>query len=99
MKHPPQGAIMAENILQEYDAKLDNKHRCVIHGIPAFDRYHIKVFESGKIELTPQVLVNPEELSENSLRMIYSSIRNMKKGVSGSVVDFEKHKEYLKEDE
>jgi hypothetical protein len=32
---------MAEQVLEEYDAKLDTKRRCVIHGIPAFDRFHM----------------------------------------------------------
>ena len=87
---------MAENVLQEYNAKLDNKHRCVIHGIPSFDRYHVKVFTNGKVEMTPRVLAGTEELSKNTLRMIYGSISNLKKGKSGSVVDFEKYKTYLK---
>jgi hypothetical protein len=84
------GFIMAKNILQEYDAKLDDKRRCVIHGIPSFKRYHVKVFNSGKIEMTPRVLAGPDELSENTLRMIYGSIRNLQKGKAGSTVDFEK---------
>jgi hypothetical protein len=90
---------MAEEIIQEYDAKLDSKHRCVIHGIPSFDRYHVKVFGSGKIEMTPRVLASPEELSENTLKMIYSSIRNLKDGNAGSTIDFDKYQEYLKEDQ
>ena len=89
---------MSKNVLQEYDAKLDNKQRCVIHGIPSFDRYHVKVFSDGKIEMTPRVLVSPEELSENSRRMIYSSIKNMREGKVGTAVDFEKVKKYLKSD-
>jgi hypothetical protein len=92
------GVKMAEDIIQEYDAKLDNKHRCVIHGIPTFDRYHIKVFGNGKIEMTPRVLASPNELSENTMRMIYSSIRNFKDGKVGSVVNFDEYKEFLKED-
>ncbi len=90
---------MAENVFQEYDTKLDNKRRCVIHGIPAFDRYHVKVFESGRIELTPRVLASPEELSEKTLRMIYSSIKNLKEGKTGSTVDFDKYQEHLKDNE
>jgi hypothetical protein len=88
---------MAEDIIQEYDAKLDNKHRCVIHGVPVFDRYHVKVFESGKIEMTPRVLAGLEELSEKTLRMVYGSIRNLKKGKAGSLVDFKKYQKYLNE--
>ena len=90
---------MAENILQEYDAKLDNKHRCIIHGMPFFDRYHVKVFDNGKIEMVPRVLASPEDLSKNTLRMIYGSVRNLKKGKAGSTVNFEKYREYLKDEE
>jgi hypothetical protein len=97
---PGKGSIiMVKNILQEYEAKLDNKRRCVIHGIPSYDRYHVKIFNSGKVEMTPRVLASPEELSEKTLRMIYSSIRNFKVGKTGSTVDFKKYKKYLKDDD
>lgn len=89
---------MSNNVLQEYDAKLDTKKRCVIHGIPSFDRYHVKVFDSGKIEMTPRFLAGPEELSVKTLRMIYGSIRNLKKGKAGPVVNFERYKEHLKDE-
>jgi hypothetical protein len=90
---------MAKGVIQEYDTKLDNKRRCVIRGAETFDRYHVKVFSNGKIEMTPRVLVNPKELSENTLRMVYSSIRNLKKGKVGSAVDFDKLQQYLKDEE
>lgn len=89
---------MKGHILQEYDTKLDNKRRCVIHGIPAFDRYHVIVYEDGKIEMTPRVLARPEELSENTLRMIYSSVKNLKEGKVGSEINLKKYKHLLKED-
>lgn len=89
---------MAEDIIKEYDAKLNNKHRCVIHGIPAFDRYHVKVFLNGKIEMTPKVLASPEELSEDTLRTIYCSVRSLKEGDAGSTIDFDKYQKYLRED-
>jgi len=90
---------MPKNIIQEYDTKLDNKRRCVIRGADSFDRYHVKVFSNGKIEMTPRVLVNPEELSENTLRMIYSSVKNLKKGKVGTAVDFDKLRPYLDDEE
>jgi hypothetical protein len=90
---------MIKNILQEYDAKLDNKRRCVIHGIPSFDRYHVKIFNSGKVEMTPRVLARPEDLSEKTLRMIYGSIKNLKEGKVGSIVDFKKYKKYVKDED
>jgi hypothetical protein len=89
---------MSKNVFQEYDTKLDTKKRCVIHGIPSFNRYHVKVFDSGKIEMTPRVLASPEELSAKTLRMIYGSIRNLKKGKAGSTVAFEKYQDYLKDE-
>ncbi len=89
--------LMAGKVLQEYDAKLDNKRRCVIHGNLPFDRYHIKIFDSGKIEMNPRVLASPEELSEKTLRMIYGSIKNLKENKAGSAVDFKKYGKYLKD--
>jgi hypothetical protein len=90
---------MAGNVLQEYDAKLDGKSRCVIHGIRSFKRYHVTVFDSGKIEMTPRVLASPEQLSVKTLRMIYGSIRGLRQGKSGTAVDFRKYKKYLKDGE
>ena len=90
---------MAEKVLEEYEAKLDTKRRCVIHGIPAFDRFHVKVFASGRIEMTPRVLAKPEELSKNTLRMLYSSVNNLKKGKTGKAVEFDKYSDYLKDEE
>jgi len=49
--------------------------------------------------LTPGVLAKPEELSKNTLRMIYSSVDNLKKGKTGKAVDFEKYCDYLKDEE
>jgi len=91
------GNAMAEKVLQEYDAKLDNKRRCVIHGNLPFERYHIKIFDSGKIEMNPRVLASPDELSEKTLRMIYGSIKNLKENKAGSTVDFKKYGKYLKD--
>jgi hypothetical protein len=88
---------MVKNVLQEYDTKLDNKRRCVIHGIGSFERYHVKVFNNGTIEMTPRVLASPEELSVKALRMVYGSVRNLKEGKSGAAVDFKKYKKYLKD--
>jgi hypothetical protein len=90
---------MSKQLFMEYDAKLDTKQRCVIHGIPSFDRYHVKVFDDGKIEMSPRVLASPEELSEKTLRMIYGSIKNLKKGKAGSAVDFAKYDKYLSKEE
>jgi len=90
---------MTRNVLQEYDAKLDSKRRCVVHGIRSFDRFHVKVFNNGTIEMTPRVLAGPEELSVKTLRMIYGSIRGLKQGKSGSAVDFKKYKKYLKDED
>jgi hypothetical protein len=88
-------AYMVERIIDEYDAKLDSKNRCIVHGIAAFNRYHVRVYNTGKIEMTPRVLASTDELSANTLRMLYGSIKSFKKGKSGSAVDFKKYGKYL----
>jgi hypothetical protein len=89
---------MAEKVVREYDAKLDSKHRCAIHGIPAFNRYHIKVFKNGRIEMTPRILVAPEEHSENSIKINNDSMKNQKKSEINTTVNIVKYQEYRKDE-
>jgi hypothetical protein len=90
---------MATQVLKEYDAKLDTKRRCVIHGLRSFNRYHVRVYADGTVQMQPRVLASPQELSANTLRMLYGSIKNLKKGKAGAAVDFAKYAKYLTEDE
>ncbi len=90
---------MTEKVVREYDAKLDSKHRCAIHGMPAFNRYHIKVFKNGRIEMTPRILASPDELSENSMKLNNDSIKNQKKSEINTTLNIVKYQEYRKDED
>lgn len=72
--------------IKEYDAKIDSKKRITLRGT-AYDYYHVIEFPNGRIELEPRVLVEPFEISEDSLRMVDASMDNLKKGKASKPVD------------
>lgn len=79
---------MPETIFKEYDAKLDKKQRCPIQGVPFFNHFHIKVFSTGRIEMTPRFLADTEELSDRTFKMIYKPLKNLKRIKAGPTVVF-----------
>ena len=44
-------------------------------------------FPNGKIELEPRVLVEPFDISEDTLRMVDASMENLKKGEVSKPID------------
>ncbi len=72
--------------VKEYDAKMDAKKRITLRG-SIYDYYHVIEFPNGRIELEPRVLVEPFEISEDTLRMIDSSMDNLKKGKASKPID------------
>lgn len=87
---------MMEAIIRKYDAKLDSKKRLTIRGTK-FEFYHINEFNDGTIVLKPRVLVNPNEISENTLRMMDNSVKNYNKGVVSSPVNLDKYFKIMEE--
>lgn len=79
-----------EAIVKSYDAKLDNKKRLTIRGTK-YDFYHIQEFNDGTLVLKPRVLIDPENLSENTLRMMDRSIENLRKGNASKPIDVQKY--------
>jgi len=77
-------------IVKSYDAKLDNKKRLTIRG-PKYDFYHIQEFNDGTLVLKPRILVDPDDLSENTLRMMDGSIENLMKGNVSKPIDVQKY--------
>ena len=75
-----------EAAVKEYDAKLDTKKRITLRG-SSYDYYHVIEFPNGKIELEPRVLVEPFEISEDTLRMVDASMGNLKKGKASKPID------------
>ncbi len=79
-----------EAIIKQYDAKLDNKKRFTIRGTK-YDFYHVQEFIDGTLVLKPRILVGPDELSKNTLRMMDKSIDNFKKGNASKPVDIDRY--------
>ena len=77
-------------VMKEYDAKLDNKKRLTIRGAK-YDHYKVRELSDGKIELSPQVLIEADHLSENTLKMIEKSVANLKAGKVSKPVDLSKY--------
>ena len=75
-----------EAAVKEYDAKIDIKRRITLRG-SSYDYYHVIEYPNGKIELQPRVLVEPFEISEDTLRMVDSSMANLKKGQASEPID------------
>jgi hypothetical protein len=85
-----------ESIIKQYDAKLDEKKRLTIRG-SKFDFYHIDEFNDGTLVLRPRVLIDPDELSANTLQMMDKSIKNLKNGKVSKPVNLDKYRKYLEE--
>ena len=72
--------------VKSYDAKIDSKKRISIRNAQ-FDYYHVDELDDGTIVLSPRVLVDPFDISKNTLGMMDESIKNLKNGkVSNPVV-------------
>ena len=72
--------------VSEYDAKVDVKKRLTLRGA-RFGHYHVKEFRDGRIVLEPRELVKPFTVSRRTLKMMASSMANLKKGLVSGPVD------------
>lgn len=85
-----------ETIVKTYNAKLDNKKRLTIRGT-RYEFYRIQEFDDGTLVLKPRILVDPDELSENSLAMMDRSIENFKRGNVSKPIDVRKYQKMAEE--
>lgn len=76
------------SIVKEYEAKLDSKHRITIRG-SEFQYFRVKQYGDGHLELLPRVLVDPKEISKNTLQMMDESIKNLKNGKVSETIDLD----------
>ena len=76
------------SIVKEYEAKLDSKHRITIRG-SEFQYFRVKQYGDGHLELLPRVLVDPKEISKNTLQMMDESIKNLKNGKVSEAIDLD----------
>ena len=80
------------SVLKEYETKLDNKKRFTIRGAE-YDFYHVKEFDDGHIELEPRILVPPQDISKNTLKMMDKSVINLKNKKVSKPINLDKYKE------
>ena len=56
-----------------------------------YSYYNVKEYDDGHLELEPRILISPDEISENTLKMMDKSVENLKKGISSEQIDFMKY--------
>lgn len=77
-----------EQIINEYDARLDSKKRLTLRGAKAM-YYRVREKKDGTIELSPRVLVHPDAISIKTLEMIDKSVDQLKKGNVSEPIDLD----------
>lgn len=79
---------------KEYDARLDSKKRITLRGAQTMF-YRVREKRDGTIELSPRVLVHPDEISVKTLSTIDQSVSNLKKGQASKAVDLDELEKLL----
>ncbi len=82
---------MEAEIVKKYETNLDSKKRLTVREAQ-FQHYVVEVYSNGKVVLNPRVLVDPNSISKNTLKMIEKSMKNLKKGNVSEPVDLNKYK-------
>ncbi len=87
-------ASIMEKIKKEYEAKLDGKNRLTVREAK-YSYYKVSEFEDGTIVLKPRVLIDPDELSKNTLETMDKSVMNLKKRAVSQKLDISKYLEII----
>ena len=77
---------MPMTVVKSYDAKIDSKKRITLRNVH-YDYYHVEEFGDGRIVLEPRELTKPFQVSENTLKMMDSSMENFSKGLVSDPID------------
>jgi hypothetical protein len=70
-----------------YRAKLDSKHRLVLRTAQ-YEYYTVYERDDGSLLITPQIITDAE-LSDDTLKMINSALKNMKRGIASKPIDLD----------
>ena len=81
-----------ESVIREYDAKLDSKKRLTLREA-GYEYYHVSVLPDQRIVLEPRVLATPFEVSANTLKMMDSSVENLRNGQVSAALDLSEFEE------
>ena len=85
---------MPMQIVKSYDAKLDSKKRITLRNV-YYDYYHVEEFGDGRILLEPRELTKPFLVSENTLKMMDSSMENFNKRLVSEPIDLSAYEDSI----
>ncbi len=73
-------------VVRQYDIAADAKNRVSLRGATA-KYFCVRALSNGAYLLEPRVLVAPQALSMRTLKMLDSSITNLKRGKASPPID------------
>ena len=74
------------SIVQHYDIAADAKNRISLRGATA-KYFHVQALSNGSYVLQPRVLVSPDAIPARTLKMLESSVAQLKKGKASAPID------------
>jgi hypothetical protein len=83
-RHKPEKLLAAPEV---YRAKVDSKRRIVLRSAK-YEYYNVYEREDGSMLMTPQVIADVP-LSADTLKMIDSAVKNMKRGITSKRIDLD----------
>ena len=86
---------MVTTIEKEYTVRLDTKNRFTLRGAKA-KFYRVRVLKGGHLILSPQKLVPSSKISQDTLRQITRSVRNLNNGKVGGPIDIAEARKVLR---
>ena len=74
------------SIVQHYDIAADAKNRISLRGATA-KYFHVQALSNGSYVLQPRVLVSPDAIPARTLKLLESSVAQLKKGKASAPID------------
>ncbi len=74
------------SILQHYVATADSKNRISLRGSQT-KYFHVKALSNGSYVLEPRVLISPDAIPARTLKMIDSSVTQLKREKVSAPID------------
>jgi hypothetical protein len=73
-------------VLRDYDAAADAKNRISLRGAKT-KYFRVKALSNGGYLLEPRILVPPEAITPQTLKMLERSVTGLKKGRASAPID------------
>src|SRR5437016_13967888 len=86
MTHPLSKAKAAVTVVERYDVAADSKKRINLRNAKT-KYFHVKALSNGCYLLEPRVLVPPQAIASQWLKMLDKSVASLKKGQASAPID------------